>query len=197
MDMQGKTVVVTGASRGIGEAAARAFWDAGAHVVLLARSGDAIGAIARDLGERALAVSCDVASWSQVKAAIDQAVWRFGAVDVLVGNAGIVYRSLAAGAAGAILAVACLAPVPCVRLYRAVETGDHDRAPAMLERMRRALEPIRGGFYDPFLRVFETLVDLARGDPEARARLEALADEPSLIAAWQARRILGCWEFVS
>ena len=86
MDMQGKTVVVTGASRGIGEAAARAFSQAGAKVLLLARSGDAIGRIARE----ALAVTCDVASWSQVKAAVDQAVYRFGGVDVLINNAGVI-----------------------------------------------------------------------------------------------------------
>jgi len=90
MDMQGKTVVVTGASRGIGAAAARSFADAGANVLLLARSGDAIGALAREIGARALAVTCDVASWSQVKAAVDQAVWRFGGVDVLINNAGVI-----------------------------------------------------------------------------------------------------------
>lgn len=90
MDLQGKTVVVTGASRGIGEAAARAFSQAGANIVLLARNGDAIGRIARDIGERALAVTCDVASWSQVKAAVDQAIYRFGAIDVLVNNAGVI-----------------------------------------------------------------------------------------------------------
>ena len=72
MEMQGKTVVITGASRGIGEAAARAFAGIGANVVLLARSGEAIGTIAREIGDRALAVTCDVASWSQVKAAVDQ-----------------------------------------------------------------------------------------------------------------------------
>lgn len=90
MDMQGKTVVVTGASRGIGAAAARAFAAAGANVVLLARSGGAIGEVAREIGDQALAVSCDVARWSQVKAAIDQAAWRFGGVDVLINNAGVI-----------------------------------------------------------------------------------------------------------
>lgn len=90
MEMQGKTVVITGASRGIGEAAARAFAGIGANVVLLARSGEAIGKIAREIGDRALAVTCDVASWSQVKAAVDQAVYRFGAVDVFINNAGVI-----------------------------------------------------------------------------------------------------------
>ncbi|GKY86306.1 SDR family oxidoreductase [Sinisalibacter aestuarii] len=90
MDMTGKTVVVTGASRGIGEAAVRAFAGAGANVVLLARSGEAIGRIAREIGDKALAVTCDVASWSQVKAAMDQAAWRFGRIDVLVNNAGVI-----------------------------------------------------------------------------------------------------------
>lgn len=90
MDLQGKTVIVTGASRGIGAASAQAFAEAGANVVLLARSGDAIGAIARSIGDSALAVSCDVVRWSQVKAAVDHAVSRFGGVDVLVNNAGVI-----------------------------------------------------------------------------------------------------------
>lgn len=89
MDMTGKTTVVTGASRGIGEATARVFAEAGANVVLLARSGDAIGRIAREIGENALAVTCDVASWSQVKAAVGQAAYRFGGVDVMINNAAV------------------------------------------------------------------------------------------------------------
>lgn len=90
MSMNGKTVVITGASRGIGEAAAKRFAEDGANVVLLARSGDAIGRIAREIGEHALAVSCDVSSWSQVKSAVEQAKYRFGSVDVLINNAGVI-----------------------------------------------------------------------------------------------------------
>lgn len=89
-DMTGKTVVITGASRGIGEAAAHIFAQAGANVVLTARSAAQIQAIAESIGERALAVMCDVSNWSQVKAAIDLAHGRFGTVDVLINNAGVI-----------------------------------------------------------------------------------------------------------
>ncbi|MEJ1997682.1 MAG: SDR family NAD(P)-dependent oxidoreductase [Maritimibacter sp.] len=58
MSMTGKTVVITGASRGIGEASARIFALAGANVVLLARSGGEIGHIAREIGDSALAITC-------------------------------------------------------------------------------------------------------------------------------------------
>jgi len=89
MDMTGKTAVITGASRGIGAATARVFAEAGANVVLMARTGEAIGAIAREIGARALAITCDVSSWSQVKSAIDQAVARFGRIDVMINNAAV------------------------------------------------------------------------------------------------------------
>ncbi len=90
MNMNGKTVVITGASRGIGEAAAYEFSNAGANVVLVARSADAINRIAASIGDKALAVACDVADWGQVQGAITQAVGHFGTVDVLVNNAGVI-----------------------------------------------------------------------------------------------------------
>ncbi|WP_300516138.1 SDR family oxidoreductase [Aliiroseovarius sp.] len=90
IDMTGKTVLITGASRGIGEAAAHIFAGAGANVVLLARGSQQIGAIAAEIGETALAVPCDVADWNSVKAAVDAAVARFGRVDVLINNAGVI-----------------------------------------------------------------------------------------------------------
>jgi 4-hydroxy-2-oxoglutarate aldolase len=54
---------------------------------------------------------------------------------VVVGNAGILYPALAMGAAGAILAVACVAPAPAVALFEAVEAGDHPRARELQERL--------------------------------------------------------------
>ena len=89
IDLTGRAALVTGASRGIGEAAARRFHAAGANVTLAARSGDAVGAIADELGERALAVTCDVADHGSVEAAVDETLARFGSLDILVNNAGL------------------------------------------------------------------------------------------------------------
>ena len=89
-EMQGKTVFITGASRGIGESAARIFVQAGANVALVARSRDRIEAIADELGPQAVALTCDVADFSQVEAAVKATVETFGGLDVLINNAGMI-----------------------------------------------------------------------------------------------------------
>ena len=89
-EITGKTVVITGASRGIGAAAARLFAEQGAKVALLARSRDEIGRIADEIGESALAIACDVADWQQVEVAIGRVIATFGSVDVLINNAGVI-----------------------------------------------------------------------------------------------------------
>ncbi|QFT82218.1 putative oxidoreductase [Roseovarius sp. THAF27] len=88
--MKDTTVLITGASRGIGAATARHFAALGANVVLAARSTDAIEEIASDIGDRALAVSCDVSRYDDVKTAVTAATERFGGLDVLIGNAGVI-----------------------------------------------------------------------------------------------------------
>ncbi|WP_433283895.1 SDR family NAD(P)-dependent oxidoreductase [Pseudonocardia sp. CA-142604] len=87
-----KVVLVTGASRGIGRAVALAFAREGARLVLAARSVDRLAEVekeVRDLGAEALSVPMDVASPDAVEALVDEAMTRFGRIDVLVNNAGI------------------------------------------------------------------------------------------------------------
>lgn len=84
---QAQTVVITGASAGIGRAAARAFGARGANVVLLARGQAGLEAAARDVeeaGGHALPVPTDTADAQQVEAAADAAVEAFGPIDVWV-----------------------------------------------------------------------------------------------------------------
>lgn len=88
--VEGKVVAITGASRGIGAAAAREFAGLGAKVVLLARSRDAIAELAGEIGENALAVPCDVARYWEVEAAFGAAVDTFGSLDVVINNAGVI-----------------------------------------------------------------------------------------------------------
>ena len=63
MDLTGKTVMITGASRGIGAAAARVFAEAGAKVALVARSGDAIAELAGEIGPAAVAIPCEISRY--------------------------------------------------------------------------------------------------------------------------------------
>lgn len=83
-----KVVLVTGASQGIGEAIARAFYREGAKVALVARTQAKLDALARDLGDRALAVAADVRDAASLAAAIEAAETRLGPIDVVVNNAG-------------------------------------------------------------------------------------------------------------
>lgn len=89
-EMQGKTVLITGASRGIGAEAGRVFAKAGANVVLVARGGEAIASLAAEIGDTAMALICDVSDAAQVAGTVQAAVERFGGLDVLINNAGVV-----------------------------------------------------------------------------------------------------------
>ncbi|MGR3485320.1 MAG: SDR family oxidoreductase [Paracoccaceae bacterium] len=89
-DLTGRSVIVTGASRGIGAEAARAFAAAGARVTMLARDASALGDLAEELGEAALAIPCDVSRYWEVETAVRAAELEFGPIDVLVGNAGLI-----------------------------------------------------------------------------------------------------------
>ncbi len=89
-DLTGKTALITGASRGIGEAAAREFARLGANVALAARSKTEIKRIAGELGKQAIAVTCDVADAASVQDAVRATVTTFGSLDILLNNAGAI-----------------------------------------------------------------------------------------------------------
>ncbi len=87
MDLGGRNVLVTGASRGIGEALAQRFARDGAHVVGVARNADLLGKVMADIGGTAIAV--DLADPAQVDGLIARVERDTGPVDVLVNNAGL------------------------------------------------------------------------------------------------------------
>src|SRR4051812_14397053 len=89
--VEGKVVVLTGASSGIGEATARLLAAHGAMVVLGARRVDRLEKIVSEIqqaGGQALAIAVDVTRREQVKALVDAAVRHFGRIDVMINNAG-------------------------------------------------------------------------------------------------------------
>jgi len=91
IDLSGKRVIVTGGSRGIGRAIARAFAADGARVAVCARTEAHVQATGRELAEQAQAViarAVDVTSTEAVKAFVDEVATAWGGVDVLVNNAG-------------------------------------------------------------------------------------------------------------
>jgi 7-alpha-hydroxysteroid dehydrogenase len=89
--MDGQVAVITGAGKGIGAGIARAFAEAGARVVLAARTRTDLEVVAADvaaLGSRALVVPTDVLDFGQLQQLADAAMAGFGRIDVLVNNAG-------------------------------------------------------------------------------------------------------------
>jgi NADP-dependent 3-hydroxy acid dehydrogenase YdfG len=96
-NIEGKVVVITGASSGLGEATARLLSAQGASVVLGARRFDRLQALANDLtgrGAKAIAMETDVTVYDQVKRLVDAGMQAYGRVDVMINNAGLMPQSL-------------------------------------------------------------------------------------------------------
>ncbi len=93
MNLEHKTILITGASQGIGEAAARAFADYPVNLALVARSADRINALAEALnrksGVNALAVAADVSQPEDIQQAVARTLDAFGQIDILINNAGV------------------------------------------------------------------------------------------------------------
>src|SRR5512132_3953019 len=95
-NIEGKVIVITGASSGLGEASARLLSPQGASLVLGARRQDRIQSLADELtgsGGKALAVTTDVTHCEQVKRLVDAAVQTYGRIDVMINNAGLMPQS--------------------------------------------------------------------------------------------------------
>ncbi|MHA7901012.1 MAG: 3-oxoacyl-[acyl-carrier-protein] reductase [Henriciella sp.] len=88
-DLSGKTVLVTGATGGIGESIARTMHAAGAEVVLSGRRVEKLEALAAELGGRTHIAPCDLSDPEQADALVGQAIELGGKLDILVANAGV------------------------------------------------------------------------------------------------------------
>jgi NAD(P)-dependent dehydrogenase (short-subunit alcohol dehydrogenase family) len=161
--LEGRTALVTGAGRGIGEAIARALAEAGAAVVVAARTAAAVEAVAARLraeGRRAWAVPCDVADPGSVEALARTATELAGPIDILVNNAGISgsapihrialedwNRMLAVNATGTFLCTRAFLPAMTRRTIETIveRTGRSERealeALTSMSPQRRLIEP--------------------------------------------------------
>jgi NAD(P)-dependent dehydrogenase (short-subunit alcohol dehydrogenase family) len=97
-DLQGKTVFITGAARGIGAACAERLYGRGANVALVGLEPERLRENAERLGERAAWVEADVSDMSALEAAVEGTVERFGGIDVAIANAGISFMGTLATA---------------------------------------------------------------------------------------------------
>jgi 3-oxoacyl-[acyl-carrier protein] reductase len=94
MRLQGKATFVTGAASGFGRGIAERFVDEGAEVAVVDLNGDGAKAVADALGDRAIALTCDVSKGDQMQASVDAAIEAFGRLDVVVNNAGWSHRNM-------------------------------------------------------------------------------------------------------
>jgi len=153
MEMDGKVVVVTGASMGIGEAIAKVFADEGARVVLLSRDAGRAEAARSRIGQtdRTLAMACDVRNREEIDRALALTQHNFGRVDIWVNNAGVGIRD----------SVADMQPAPLRELFETNFFGAiacmQAVAPAMREKGGGAIiniSSVAGHIPVPFMAIY-------------------------------------------
>jgi NAD(P)-dependent dehydrogenase (short-subunit alcohol dehydrogenase family) len=90
-DFAGKTAIVTGASRGIGEVCVRQLDAAGARVALVARSTDAMNVIAQELQHQPVVIAANLAKGDETRSVVEHALAALGGIDIVVNNAGLAW----------------------------------------------------------------------------------------------------------
>lgn len=93
MRLKGKTALVTGAASGFGREIARRFAKEGAKVAIVDLNSDGAAAVANEIGDNAVAITCDVSKGDQVQAAVQGTLDAFGSMDIAVNNAGWSHRN--------------------------------------------------------------------------------------------------------
>ena len=200
-----RTVLVTGASSGIGREAALAFAGAGANVVLVARRPEELAKAAkqaRELGAAALSVAADVTKPAAVAACFRRAVKRFGSVDIVVNNAGVLIPATVMDTRDADLQKmldvnlfgALHVMQEAVRVMRR-QGGGHIVNVASLAG-RRGFSPLGGYCATKFglVGLTEALrIELAGEDIHVSLVLPAVVDTPMIAAAQRTATIGGSW----
>lgn len=90
-DLTGKTAIVTGGGRGLGQQIAEGFAEAGANIVVCSRKEENCKEVSEELieaGTKSLAIQCDVTNPDDVQNVIDKTIDSFGTIDILVNNSG-------------------------------------------------------------------------------------------------------------
>ncbi len=96
-DLTGKTAIVTGGSRGIGKEMAEALAEAGANLMLCARRREWLDETVKEFADRGFNAAgkvCDVSNAAEVQAVVDSTIKHFGAIDILINNAGISWGAM-------------------------------------------------------------------------------------------------------
>lgn len=204
-DFRERVVLVTGASSGIGRATALAFADAGAHVVLVARRGELLEAVAAEApphAGRLLPLATDVGDQAQVRACFDRAVATFGRIDIVVNNAGVLrpapVAALTADDLDAMLRVNLFGALFTMQEAVRVMAGQPDAGIVNVASLagRRGVTPLGGYCATKFALVGLTealRTELQGGPPHVALVLPGVVDTPMATGETSAPGLAELW----